>query len=73
MNENEKKALREAFASVRPYLNSPSSLEDMLEKLSESSSDMEEFESAFEKRISDQEDPSKQADYRIFLNKLQSR
>lgn len=73
MDESEEGALREVFLSVKPYLAFPSDLEEAIDGVSESSSNLEEFEKGFEELILEQEDPSKKTDFRIFLNKLQGR
>lgn len=65
--------LQEILSQVRPYLNSPDNLENAVEKVSANSSNPKEFEKNFEKLISDEKDPSREADYRIFLNKFRSR
>lgn len=73
MKSSDKEKLEEVLTSVRPYLNFPDDLREIVEEQAEKSSNLEEFEKQFEKLISEQEDPTSQADYRIFLNKLQSR
>lgn len=73
MNQTEKEKLKQIFETVRPYLTSPSDLEEVIKKLSEKSSDLEKFENEFRKLMNEEEDPSNKTDYRIFLNKLESR
>lgn len=73
MDESEKEVVQEVFSSVHPYLNRPSGLEEAIEDISEESSDLDEFERKFDSLISEQEDPSTKADYRIFINKFRSR
>lgn len=73
MDEEDEEALQEIFTSVRPYLAFPSEFGDLIEEISEEVKDLEEFEKELEKRVSDQEDPSKAADCKIFLNKFEAR
>lgn len=73
MKNSEKETIQESLSSVNPYLTNPSDLEKRIEKISEKSSNVEEFKKNFEKEIPKQEDPSVKADYRIFLNKLKSK
>ncbi len=63
----------EVLTSVHPYLNYPQNLQEEVKELAKDTDNLEEFENQFEKLTSDQEDPTSQADYRIFLNKLRSR
>lgn len=73
MNQSEKEKVLEVFSSVRPYLTSPSEIKEAVEEISESSSDLEEFENSFQELTLEVEDPTKRADHRIFINKLTSR
>ncbi len=73
MKDSDRENLDEVLSSIRPYLNFPEELQDLVHEAAENSSNLEEFEEKFEKLTSEQEDPTSQADYRIFLNKLRSR
>ncbi len=73
MKNSDKGRLDEVLSSIRPYLNFPQDLKEVVDETAGESSSLEEFEKKFEKLTSEEEDPTKQADYRIFLNKLRSR
>ncbi len=73
MKENEKEKLRDMITSIQPYLTSTSNLEKTVEKLIQKSVDLEDFKNNFGKIILKEEDPTIKADYKILLNKLESR
>lgn len=73
MGDLKEKTLYDILSTVRPYLVFPSDLEESIEEISENSSDLKEFEEGLLKLISKEEDPSKKADFRIFLNELRRR
>lgn len=73
MDRTEKENLEEIFENVRPYLSSPSDLENLIKELAEESANLEKFENKLRKLMTEEEDPSNKTDYRIFLNKLESR
>nr|AGF93533.1 hypothetical protein FLSS-10_0008 [uncultured organism] len=73
MKNSEKDELIEVFESVKPYLNFPQDLESVVRDEAESSSSLQDFENKFDKLVSEEEDPTVRADYRIFLNKLRSK
>lgn len=65
--------LEEAFVSVRPYLNFPSELEELIGEISKDSATYDEFVDNFESVITEEKDPVKKADFRIFLNELETK
>ncbi|KXA90744.1 hypothetical protein AKJ57_03945 [candidate division MSBL1 archaeon SCGC-AAA259A05] len=73
MSDLSGETLRDILSTVRPYLAFPSDLEESIEEVSEESSDLKEFEKGLVELISKEEDPSKKADFRIFLNELRRR
>jgi len=73
MKSEEKEKAISAFESVQPYLNFPQDLEEVVEEIADDSSSLQDFEKKFDKLVSEKEDPTIRADYRIFLNKLRSK
>lgn len=73
MNEEERETIEETFTSISPYLGHPSDLEESIKETSDASENLKEFVEKFEKLISEEKDPTRKADGRIFLNKLRSR
>lgn len=73
MKKEELEKIQKILSSVRPYSDSFSNLKNKVEDISETSSNIEDFESSLEEIISKENDPTIKADYRIFLNELQRR
>lgn len=72
MKDEKKKEIQQALESVRPYLSSPSELDETVEELLSKSSDIEDFIKKFQNFASEEENRSKKTDCKILLNKLQS-
>ena len=65
-----RKKLEESLSSIRPYLSEASFLESEIENAIDNSVDVDEAIKYFEKNASEENDPTKKADYRILLNEL---
>lgn len=73
MEISDEEILDEIFTEVRPYLTAPSNLREVIKETSKKSSNLKNFTDRFRKYTSKIEDPTQKADYRIFINKLESR
>ena len=70
MQESEEKIVSESFSAVMPYLVYPNDLRKLVDRLSEESSNLQEFQARLEKIISAEEDSTHKTDKQIFLNEL---
>ncbi|MFP4006021.1 MAG: hypothetical protein ACLFUR_04800 [Candidatus Hadarchaeia archaeon] len=73
MKSDEREIIENVFASVTPYLTYTDKTRDVIDQISEESSNIEEFKERLNSKISEADNPTTEADYRIFFNKLTSR
>lgn len=73
MKKEEKMKIKDIIDSIRPYITSESELNNTVDKITKKSSNLDEFKNNLKESISKEEDPTIEADYKILLNKLESR